>query len=64
MSNFEAIGGHMYSIEEKGPDGYDSTVICVEIENGHIPFVVSMSRPPTKAELDDLLELVTKVWRP
>lgn len=60
-SKFEYIGGHIWSIESKDKDGYDFSIISVEIEKGKQPFIVDVvSSLLTKEILDDLLELVHK----
>lgn len=58
---FAYVGGHIWSLEEDGPDGHAQTVLSVEIEYGHEPFVVNAGRPLKRDEVQELLSVVSRV---
>lgn len=57
---FEYVGGHIWSLIEKDENGYDKTIISVEIDNGKI-FIFEKTRSLTESEFDKLSELIKKV---
>jgi hypothetical protein len=61
--NFEYIGGHIWSALEPGEDGYDKTVISIEMEQGKVPWAVSVDRRITKEEMNQILELVYNEYK-
>lgn len=65
MSNrFKDIGGHLHTFEEVDEKGWDKTICSVALEHGHTPYVVSVSRPLTREELTDLVEIVHDFYLP
>lgn len=60
---FEYIGGNIWSCLQEGRDGYDETIISLEIERGKIPYVIEMNRPMNKLEVDDIIKLVYNEYK-
>lgn len=61
--SFESLGGYSHALYEPGLDGYDQTVCSVELEKGKIPFVIELTRPLNKNELENLIRCVADVYQ-
>lgn len=61
MNEFEYIGGNIWTILGTDEDGYEYSIISVEIEKGKRPFIISyVEGEVTKEMIDKMLELVYK----
>ena len=59
-TRWEYIGGNQYSLFEESSDGYENTVCSIEVSRYKHTTVTYMSRPLTKSELEDILNIVLR----
>jgi hypothetical protein len=59
---FTEEGGHIYALREDEEDGYQKTVLSVELERGQEPWVVVQGREMTREEIESLMRVVIDVY--
>jgi hypothetical protein len=62
VPTFKYIGGDIWTLEELGDDGYDKTVLSIEMERHVEPFILDMGRSLTKVEVQKLVVLVSETY--
>jgi len=59
-TEFENVGGHIWSLIEKDESGYDKTIVSIEIKNSKI-YIFEQGRPLSILEFEKLINLIKPI---